>query len=429
MSAKEEVAVEGAEAADTDDTELSEQQLQTFKETFSKMGALPKVRTKGELSQWMAHCAETLGLLPDPTTSSPPPSTSAPAAATASPSPLISSPVNTMTATSFSITEPVVHAQPTLASVVASRKPWLIKFSGQTSEGYTLWRHQLQSLRKEGHSSASLADAIRSSLQGKAGDAAARLGTEASVAMLLKKMDSIYGEVDAEEDLLHIFYGSRQTTTESVSEWGCRLEATLDLLKKQGPLPRSENHMLRTMLWKGLRKDLQDLSGYKYDRIEDFDELRVVLRRIEKQQPPSGNTIREPRKSTPAKAAQVNDDELHIAIKKLTAEVASLKAAQTSNSTRPHQGTSNLTRMPHSARDGGREGFQKSNNNNGNNMWFPRKNPAPLDSHEHPRQRQQSQYQLRSRDELPACYRCGQQGHIAIGCRVRLDHVRRPQDF
>ena len=25
-------------------------------------------------------------------------------------------------------------------------------------------------------------------------------------------------------------------------------------------------------------------------------------------------------------------------------------------------------------------------------------------------------------DEEPACYKCGQKGHIAIGCRVRTDH-------
>jgi hypothetical protein len=30
----------------------------------------------------------------------------------------------------------------------------------------------------------------------------------------------------------------------------------------------------------------------------------------------------------------------------------------------------------------------------------------------------------RDEDRLPRCYRCGQTGHIQIGCRARLDHSR-----
>jgi hypothetical protein len=29
----------------------------------------------------------------------------------------------------------------------------------------------------------------------------------------------------------------------------------------------------------------------------------------------------------------------------------------------------------------------------------------------------------------PVCWRCGQSGHIRAGCRVRLDHVRRPLNW
>lgn len=40
--------------------------------------------------------------------------------------------------------------------------------------------------------------------------------------------------------------------------------------------------MLYGKLWIGLRDDLKDVSGYKYDIIEDFNKLQIVLRQIEK---------------------------------------------------------------------------------------------------------------------------------------------------
>lgn len=40
--------------------------------------------------------------------------------------------------------------------------------------------------------------------------------------------------------------------------------------------------MLYGKLWMGLREDLKDVSGYKYDIIKDFNKLWIVLRQIEK---------------------------------------------------------------------------------------------------------------------------------------------------
>lgn len=40
--------------------------------------------------------------------------------------------------------------------------------------------------------------------------------------------------------------------------------------------------MLYGKLWMGLREDLKDVSGYKYDIIKDLNKLWIVLRQIEK---------------------------------------------------------------------------------------------------------------------------------------------------
>jgi hypothetical protein len=45
--------------------------------------------------------------------------------------------------------------------------------------------------------------------------------------------------------------------------------------------PSKVKRMLHDILWNGLRKDLKDASGHKYDSIKDFDSLRVAIRQIE----------------------------------------------------------------------------------------------------------------------------------------------------
>ena len=64
-------------------------------------------------------------------------------------------------------------------------------------------------------------DKIRSSLHGKAGSFAVCFGTETSITDKLKKMDSVFGEVDTEADLLAALYNAGLGPVESVSDWGC----------------------------------------------------------------------------------------------------------------------------------------------------------------------------------------------------------------
>ena len=312
---------------------------------------------------------------------------------------------------------------------------------------------------KENQSSKDIFDAIRSSLHGKSGDIVARLGTDTTVAAVLAKMDSIYGEVDDDTDLLATFYGARQMTSESVSDWGCRLESILDLVKKQGPLPRSQNEMLRKMLWTGLNEDLKKISGYKYDQTDSFDDLRVVLRRLEKQHIGKGKgqqtdkpseESKSSKKPTPAKAAQSTESseltEIKAMVQKLSAEVASLKTTPKpdSNISPPDQSQG---RNQYGSQQQGYQnqyGSQQGNQNQsgyGRGRQNFRGNSQRRDDSRNwnsPDRRQQQaphqqQRQPQGQNESPGsgfiCYKCGQRGHILIGCRVILDHVRRPQDF
>lgn len=52
--------------------------------------------------------------------------------------------------------------------------------------------------------------------------------------------------------------------------------------------------MLRTMLYKGLRQDVEYISGHLYLSIIDFDELRVEIQKIETEHPVQSRSMPKP---------------------------------------------------------------------------------------------------------------------------------------
>ncbi|KAL5006783.1 hypothetical protein ScPMuIL_015589 [Solemya velum] len=137
-------------------------------------------------------------------------------------------------------------------------------------------------LNKEKHSQDAILQAIRMSLKGEAGRVLMRLGPKATVDSIVRKMNSVYGEVDQTEMVLAKFYSAKQQPDEDVSSWGCRLEDLLNSAIEKGKVTSSEsNDMLRVKFWSGLKESIQDITGYLYERIEDFDDLRIAIRRIE----------------------------------------------------------------------------------------------------------------------------------------------------
>nr|KAG5687934.1 hypothetical protein BaRGS_021642 [Batillaria attramentaria] len=210
-------------------------------------------------------------------------------------------------------------------------KPWLTKFTGEAAD-YTLWRQQLLSLENEGHSERDIRDAIRASLHGKAGQVAALLSPDASPADIRAKLDSIYGEVGTETDALGAFYSAKQSETETVADWGCRVEKLMADVKRQTSLAQPQDDMMRHVMWTGLRRDLKDLSSYHYWRAETFDELRVLLRRIEREHPPAPTKKPACKQSQPKKdvgeCPQEEWKAMKAAIQQLTAEVKELKQTQ-----------------------------------------------------------------------------------------------------
>ena len=274
--------------------------------------------------------------------------------------------------------------------------PRLSVFTGSatrkdTEATYDLWKYEVICLQSgKCYKDHVILEAVRRSLRGEAARVAMRLGTQSSLDELLAKFDSIYGAVQVKECALADFYCARQQDSEDVSQWSCRLEDLLSKAVATGKVQQSEmNEMLRCMFWTGLRQQLKDRSGHKFDAIKDFDQLRRAIRLVEQDTAHQSVTTK---KTATSKAAQPQAEDTRLQalegqIHRLTAELNALKQQQSQEG--PSQ-------QGHRDRQQGRRNWTNQSPQGGSNAS--------------------------QRSDVPVCFRCGEKGHLKIGCRVRLDH-------
>ncbi|XP_033725272.1 paraneoplastic antigen Ma3 homolog [Pecten maximus] len=208
-------------------------------------------------------------------------------------------------------------------------------------------------------------------------------------------MDSVFGNVQQAEMLLAQFYSAKQHADEDVASWSCRLE---DLVAKAVESGQVTKH----------KPALKDASGYMHENINDFDELRIALRRLEddwnSRQPEKvakkeatitkvATTVMEPGKSEMS--------ELKGIIQQLAAEVKDLRVERQGSQSQHKQTRVNASQGREQQRyRGGRE-----------NQFNQQPQQFSDDGNDQ---------QGAAAFEEPTCYRCGQKGHIKLGCRAKL---------
>ena len=283
--------------------------------------------------------------------------------------------------------------------------PKISPFSGSNQKGeakYELWRYEVCGLMTDKlHSPENVSYAVRKSLKGDAGMIAMHLGPAATIPEILHKLDSIYGDVEGKEDLLAEFYRARQDDDETVTKWSCRLENIIGKAVEKGIVTRtSANDMLRSMLWTGLKTELKEISGHKYDAIRDFDELRIALRHIEKDHE-ERKAARKPhtaKSSVPSDRTTSEMDEFRGMIQQLTARF------------------DRWERGGHQSRGFGRN-TGPSRRERAKPIWENRQQSTPATPKwDNQPQQQPTQATPSKGKKKIVCYRCGQEGHMKIGC-------------
>lgn len=193
----------------------------------------------------------------------------------------------------FPGSSPVAPVTPPLsASYIAPTysHPKLPIFSGQEGKGevtYEVWSYEVKCLQNSytvpDHV---LLQAIRTSLRGDARTMITTLGERATVTDILGKLDGFYGMVSTCETLMQNFYSDYQKDSDTIVQYGSRLEQTLSrALRNSNMESATRDAMLRTKFWTGLsNQQLKSSTRHLFDSIKDFQLLLREIRKVEQEE-------------------------------------------------------------------------------------------------------------------------------------------------
>ncbi|CAC5408195.1 unnamed protein product [Mytilus coruscus] len=149
---------------------------------------------------------------------------------------------------------------------------------------YDVWKFEVECIIREGNYSDTIVlQCIRGSLKGKARSLLLSLPDGATTVQIIEKLDGVNGNVFSSEALLQTFYMETQKQGQLVADYGMILEGIAEKAIEKGQInTQAKNDMLRSKLWSGFRDPLlKNASRYKYDTVENFDQLLKEIRSIE----------------------------------------------------------------------------------------------------------------------------------------------------
>jgi len=270
---------------------------------------------------------------------------------------------------------------------------------GEQNKGveYRVWRYEVQStINGSLYSEEVIAEQIRKSLQGEAKTKLIGFNPEAGAESLLEMLDQFYSDAESVtgDELLAEAYNLRQQDNEEVVAFASRLDNQVRLakLRKCELLPDDnavEKH-LRILFWAGLRPGIKDKARHKKDQCKTFGELITAARYGEKE---ANNSTQAPKRVARSNPVQ--------------------QVPQGTQDKKPSWVNEMCTSFSREVREVLKEGIQKKevvnhikpNEGQSNNANYIRYSEY-LNEDGKPKERQPVR-----------CYRCGQIGHIQVGCR------------
>lgn len=163
--------------------------------------------------------------------------------------------------------------------------PKLPAFFGEPNKGDVSWstfKYEIDALLMESvFTDDQILYGLRRALKGKACDQLRRAGTGITLDTAMRKLDNEFGSIDTPENVLQNLYSIEQKSNEDVSSYAARLEDLYELALRVGGINKKDETQLKRLLYKGLRNNLKQMSGYKCDTISDYDNFKIELRKIE----------------------------------------------------------------------------------------------------------------------------------------------------
>lgn len=191
--------------------------------------------------------------------------------------------------------------------------PRLSIFYGEDGKGEVTWdsfKYEVDTYRADNiFTQEQILLGIRRALKGSASDKVRRLGPDATLDIVMERLESDYGTVESRESVMRKFYSIKQKPGESVEHFASRLEELFDKAVNLGSLKRTDVDILKEVLHNGLTKELKHMTVYQRDKIKDFSEFKRELRKVESDLKDSGSPKEGKEKACKA-AVRVENSEL-----------------------------------------------------------------------------------------------------------------------
>ena len=172
---------------------------------------------------------------------------------------------------------------PTQVAIPSLQYPKITFCSGESKDAsFNQWRNEVKCLLNEGHPISNIMQGIRRSLKGTAADVLINLGEHANPISVLHKFEIVFGETESSEALFEKYYTARQTSEETIAQWGCRLEGILVKLQTYGVVVVNIPEMLRTKFWSGMfHAYIKSALRHKFDSGICYESLLSYARSVE----------------------------------------------------------------------------------------------------------------------------------------------------
>lgn len=159
-------------------------------------------------------------------------------------------------------------------------------FSGSPHDcSFEQFKYDVQCLMNQGASEGIILLAIKRAIKGQAQETALHMGDTATVADILGRFETMYGDVDPPHVLLAQFYAAEQRTGESITDWYSRIEDIASrIIRKDSTVisPNNYDVIINTQFWSKMQDQrIKNALRHKFDLLSGSPQFIIEARKVE----------------------------------------------------------------------------------------------------------------------------------------------------